>query len=67
MNKYYGPDLKAQIVLSYLGGKTVSELARENNVSRSTIYIWIKEHNEQYATTRSMFIVFPPSQFDSPW
>lgn len=43
MNKYYAADLKAQIVLSYLGGKTVSELARENNVSRSTIYIWIKE------------------------
>lgn len=46
MKKYYAPDLKAQIVLSYLGGKTISELANENKVSRSTIYIWIKEAQE---------------------
>lgn len=37
MKKYYAPDLKTRIVLLYLGGKTVSELARENKVSRSTI------------------------------
>lgn len=43
MKKHYAPDLKARIVLSYLGGKTISELANENKISRSTIYIWIKE------------------------
>lgn len=43
MKKHYAPDLKARIVLSYLGGKTISELASENKISRSTIYIWIKE------------------------
>ncbi len=43
MIKYYAPDLKARIILSYLGGKTISELASENKISRSTIYIWIKE------------------------
>lgn len=43
MKKHYEPDLKARIVLSYLGGKTISELASENKISRSTIYIWIKE------------------------
>lgn len=43
MKKYYSPDLKTRIVLSYLGGKTISELASENRISRSTIYIWIKE------------------------
>lgn len=36
MKKYYAPDLKTRIVLSYLGGKTVSELANENKISRST-------------------------------
>ena len=43
MKKHYTPDLKARIVLSYLGGKTISDLARDNKISRSTIYIWIKE------------------------
>ena len=43
MRKFYAPDLKARIVISYLEGKTISELANENNISRSTIYIWIKE------------------------
>ena len=43
MKKYYAPDLKARIVRSYLGGKTITELASENKISRSTIHIWIKE------------------------
>lgn len=43
MKKHYAPDFKARTVLSYLGGKTISELANENKISRSTIYIWIKE------------------------
>lgn len=43
MRKFYTPDLKARIVRSYLGGKTITELASENKISRSTIYIWIKE------------------------
>ena len=43
MKKYYAPDLKTRIVLLYLGGKTISELASENKISRSTIYIWIRE------------------------
>lgn len=43
MKKYYAPDIKTRIVLSYLQGKTVTELANEHKISRSTIYIWIKE------------------------
>lgn len=43
MKKHYAPDLRARIILSYLGGKTISELASENKISRSTIYIWIKD------------------------
>lgn len=43
MTKNYAPDLKTRIILSYLGGETISELASKNKISRSTIYIWLKE------------------------
>jgi len=53
MKKHYTPDLKARIVLSYLGGKTISDLARDNKISRSTIYIWIKEAQKKEETEQA--------------
>lgn len=43
MKKNYTPELKAHVVLSYLKGNTISKLAKEHGISRSTIYIWINK------------------------
>ena len=47
MKKHYTPEFKAEIVNSYLAGNTVSELAHQNSISRSTIYIWIKASQKE--------------------
>ena len=41
MKKYYAPDLKARIVRSYLGGKTITELASENKIDIKNCYFYI--------------------------
>ncbi len=43
MKKYYTPNFRAEVIRSYLGGKAITQLAKENGISRSTIYIWIDE------------------------
>ena len=43
----YSSEFKSDIVNSYIHGKQVSLLAQQNSISRSTLYIWIREAQEK--------------------
>ena len=43
MKKIYSSELKSEIVKKYSCGITVTELSKEYNISKSTIYSWFKE------------------------
>ena len=47
MNKLYSPEFKSKVVNAHLSGKSISELAQEHNLSRTTIYDWIDEAQEK--------------------
>lgn len=50
MNKLYSPEFKSKVVNAHLRGKSISELAQEHNLSRTTIYDWIDETQEKEDT-----------------
>lgn len=50
MNKLYSPEFKSKVVNAHLRGKSISELAQEHNLSRTTIYDWIDEAQEKEDT-----------------
>ena len=43
MPKSYDPELKMEIVLRVIKGENVSDLVKEYDVSRNSIYLWKKE------------------------
>ena len=47
MKRIYPPDFKSHIVNAYLCGNSITQLANENKISRSTIYLWIKDAQEK--------------------
>ena len=47
MNSYPQKE-KVAVVNRYLNGETISSIARETGISRSTIYTWIKERNKAF-------------------
>lgn len=40
--------VKAIAVNRYLNGEPISKISREMNVSRTTVYTWIKQHNNSF-------------------
>ncbi len=52
-NKHYTKEFKQNIVDKYHSGSKVVELAKEYNVSSSTIYRWVKEKSSQNNKTSS--------------
>lgn len=43
MSKQVTKEQKQAIVQHYLNGETVAAIARETQISRSTLYLWIRE------------------------
>lgn len=50
MNKRYSPEFKTKVVNAYLIGKTISELAQEFSLSRTTVYDWIDKTQGKEST-----------------
>ena len=46
MRKNYSQEQKAEIISSYLSGKTITRLNSELGISRSTLYKWIAESTD---------------------
>lgn len=51
--KHYSQKEKLDIVSSYLNGETISSISRRKGISRTTIYTWIKEHNQRLKKGKS--------------
>lgn len=47
MNKH-PEDMKATVVNRYLNGESISKISKSLNVSRTTAYTWIKQHNSSF-------------------
>ena len=47
MQKNYTPEFKNQIVRRYIEGESVSSISKSSKLSRSTIYIWLKDAQEK--------------------
>ena len=50
MNKLYSPEFKSKVVNAHLRGKSISELAQEYNLSRTTIHNWIDDAQKKENT-----------------
>ena len=44
--KSYTDDQKKEIINRYLNGESISSLSKSSTIARSTIYLWIDEHNK---------------------
>ena len=44
--KTYTEEQKKEIINRYLNGESVSLLSKSRGIARSTIYLWIEEHNK---------------------
>ena len=47
MNNYPQKE-KITVVNKYLNGEAISKISQETGISRTTIYAWIKEHNQTF-------------------
>ena len=47
MNKHTEKE-KAVVVNMYLNGETISKISQSTKISRTTIYLWIKERNNSF-------------------
>ena len=47
MNQKYTTEEKNNLILRYLSGESVNHIAKSTNIPRSTLYSWIKQHQEQ--------------------
>ena len=47
MNKH-PEDVKATVVNRYLNGEQISKISYDMNISRTTVYTWIKHHNNSF-------------------
>ena len=45
MNKKYSDRTKEKVIEQYLAGVSVSDLVNKYNVSRTTVYTWIRDHS----------------------
>ncbi|MDE6761365.1 MAG: helix-turn-helix domain containing protein [Lachnospiraceae bacterium] len=47
MTKKYDVELKKQLVHAYMQGAGYSQLEKEYDVAKPTIYRWVKKYNEE--------------------
>lgn len=52
MKKIYSQEFKKQIVQEHFAGNTITKLAKEHSLSRSTIYSWIKQYGKAIKRTK---------------
>ncbi len=52
MKKIYSQEFKEQIVQEHFAGNTITKLAKEHSLSRSTIYSWIKQYYKAIKRTK---------------
>jgi transposase len=57
MSRFFAPEFKAQIAAIYRqGGRTFSDIAREYDISPTSVAAWVREHDvdsgQAEATTR---------------
>lgn len=52
MKKIYSQEFKEQIVQEHFAGNTITKLAKEHSLSRSTIYSWIKQYGKAIKRTK---------------
>ncbi len=48
MNQKYPQVQKEYVLKCYLSGESVTSIEKNNDISRSTIYRWIKEYNHKH-------------------
>lgn len=47
MNKH-PEEMKTFVINRYLNGESISKISKSLNVSRTTVYTWIKQHNSSF-------------------
>ena len=47
MNKKYSDKTKEKVIEQYLAGVNVSDLVSKFNVSRTTVYMWTRDHKKK--------------------
>ena len=47
MNKH-PEDVKTSVVNRYLNGEQISKISHDMNISRTTVYTWVKQHNNSF-------------------
>ena len=52
MRKTYTVELKNKIIMRYAEGETITSIHKTTGISRSTLYIWINEHNATKGKTK---------------
>ena len=55
MNKH-PEDVKATVVNRYLNGEQISKISHDMNISRTTIYTWVKQHNNSFNKANTAFL-----------
>lgn len=48
MNKPYTEKERSSVVNRYLNGEKISDISQKTNISRGTIYAWIKQRQESF-------------------
>lgn len=48
MNKLYTEKERSSVVNRYLNGEKISDISQKTNISRGTIYAWIKQRQESF-------------------
>lgn len=54
MNKHYSLEEKKEIVKAYIDGKEISEINKNTGISRSTIYSWIDQYKDEFASNKKL-------------
>lgn len=52
MRKAYTAELRDRIIMRYAEGETITSIHKTTGISRSTLYIWINEHNATNGKTK---------------
>ena len=44
----HSEEVKVIVVNRYLNGESISKISHDLNISRTTVYTWIKQHNNSF-------------------
>ena len=56
----HSEEVKVIVVNRYLNGESISKISHDLNISRTTVYTWIKQHNNSFnkAGIHSIILTF---------